>query len=298
VKDEISQRAIDPQAPAAQSWTSPRQEMVRRFVRNTSGMVGLVLLVVLVVLHVGAPLFTSYDPKEMDVNVILKPPSSAHLFGTDAFGRDLYTRVLYGGRISLLVATVATALTTVFGLLVGAASGYYPRIDSVVMRAMDLVMAFPIMLLAITGVAVLGPNLLNVIVALTIPIIPRTARVVRSVVLSLKEQDFVLAARAIGAGDQRLILRHLIPNAMPTLIVRQTYVFGTAILIEGGLSFLGIGVEPEIPTLGMIVAEGRKYLREMPWICFSAGSFIGLLVLAVNLLGDGLRDVLDPRMKV
>jgi peptide/nickel transport system permease protein len=165
------------------------------------------------------------------------------------------------------------------------------------MRAMDIVMAFPVLILALAAVAIMGPNLSNVIIALIIPVTPRTARVVRGSFLTLKEQDFVMAARSIGAKDRRVMFRHLLPNAAPTLLVRQTYIFGVAILIEGGLSFLGVGVQPEIATLGSVVADGRRYLRENPWVSLYAGLFIALLVLGINLLGDGLRDVLDPRMK-
>jgi peptide/nickel transport system permease protein len=268
-----------------------------RFVRNMSGMVGLAMIVALLVVHLGAPLFTSANPAKTNAHAILVAPNSEHPFGTDQFGRDLFARVLYGGRISLWVATVVTVITTVTGLAIGAVSAYYPRIDGPLMRFMDILMAFPEILLAIGVVAILGPKLSNIMIALVFPVTPRTARIVRSVILSLKEQEFVKAARSTGASDSRIIMRHLVPNSMPALLVRQTFVFGIAILAEGSLNFLGIGVPPEIPTLGSIVSEGRAFLRQMPWFSLYAGLFIAAMVLSVNLLGDGLRDVLDPQMK-
>ena len=256
------------------------------------------MILLMVVLHAGAPLFTQIDPGFMDVRAILQPPSAEHPFGTDHFGRDLFSRVLYGGRVSLLVAAVVTALTTVLGILLGTLSGYFPWLDGPIMRAMDLVMAFPVMVLAIGIVAILGPQLSNIVIALVIPVTPRTARIVRAKILSIKEETFVTATKSLGAGDVRVILRHMIPNVMPEVLVRQTYVFGVSILIEGSLNFLGIGTQPEIATLGSIISDGRNYLRQMPWISFYAGLAITIIVLGVNLLGDGLRDVLDPKMKL
>ena len=278
-------------------WRSPWAQALNQFRRNVSGVVGLTIFVIMTVLHVGAPLFVDIAPSEMNVKAILQPPSAEHPFGTDQFGRDLLSRVLYGGRISLLVASTVTIVTTLTGVTIGAITGYYPRLDNPIMRVMDFMMAFPMMLLAIAIVALLGPQLLNVLIAVIIPVTPWTARVVRGTILSLREQDFVTAAKAVGVRDLRVIMRHLLPNAMPTLLVRQTYVFGITILIEGALNFLGVGVQPEIPTLGSVVSEGRRFLRDKPWMSFYAGIFIGLLVLGINLLGDGLRDVLDPRMR-
>ena len=271
---------------------------LRQFSRNVSGIVGLVILVLMTVLSVGAPLFTDVDPTGMAVEDILKPPSAEHPFGTDHLGRDLFSRVLFGGRTSLLVAVVVTVVTSVTGVTLGCLAAYYPRLDNLIMRFMDILMSFPTMMLAMGIVAVLGSRMSNVMIALVISVTPRTAQVVRGVILSLKQQDFVTAARCIGARDRRIIVRHLLPNVLPTVLVRQTYVFGISILAEGGLNFLGIGVQPEVPTLGAIVADGRRYLQNMPWISFYGGLAIALLVLGVNFLGDGLRDALDPRMKV
>jgi peptide/nickel transport system permease protein len=260
-------------------------------------MVGLAILLVLLVLFLGAPLFTNADPTDMVVEDILKAPSAEHLFGTDYLGRDLFSRVLYGGRTSLLVAVVVMVVTSFSGAAIGAIAAYYPRLDSPIMRCMDILMSLPTMMLAMGVMAILGRGLNDVIIALIISVTPRTAQVLRGVVLSYKQQDFVTAARAVGLRDWRIIVRHLLPNSMPTLLVRQTYIFGIAILAEGGLDFLGVGVPPQVPTLGAIVADGRNYLRDKPWVSFSGGLAIALLVLAVNFLGDGLRDALDPRMK-
>jgi len=279
-------------------WDSPWRQALRRLRRNPSGLIGLTILAAMTIAHLGAPLFTDLDPTALDKRAILQAPSPEHPFGTDRYGRDLLSRVLYGGRISLLVASIVALVTTCTGVILGSLSGYFPRLDSTIMRIMDLVMAFPTIILAIAIVAILGPQLLNILIALVTVVTPRTSRVVRGVILATKEKEFVLAGRSVGAGDLRIIFRHLLPSAVPALLVRQTYVFGISILIEGGLNFLGVGVQPEIPTLGAVVAEGRQFLREMPWISFYAGMAIALLVLGINLLGDGLRDALDPRMKV
>jgi len=273
-------------------------DALRRFSRHWSGVMGLVILLGVIVLAVGAPLFTDVDPTAMNAMQLLQTPSAEHRFGTDDYGRDLFSRVLYGSRISLTVGLVVAGITTVTGVFIGAVAGFYPRLDEPIMRAMDILMALPTIMFALAIVAVLGPRLVNVIIALIFPITPRTARVVRGVVLALKQEDFVLAARCVGARDLRLIVRHVLPNCLAPIIVRQTYVVGIAILAEGGLNFLGVGVELQTPTLGGIVSEARIHLRAAPWASLYGGLFMALLVLSVNLLGDALRDVLDPRMKV
>ena len=280
---------------------APRSEtalMLRRFRRNVPGMAGLVLIVVAVLLFVGAPLFTSADPSSTDMSKILSTPSAEHPFGNDHVGRDVFSRVLYGGRTSILVGLIVALVTTVMGLIFGVLAGYYPRLDNPIMRAMDIVMSFPAILLALAIVAILGPQLSNIIIALVIPYSPRSARVVRGSILQLKERDFVLAARSLGASDRRIMLRHLIPNSMAPLLVQQTYVLALAILAEAALTFLGVGVPPEMPTLGGIISDGRTHLRVAPWLPLFPGLAISALVLGFNLLGDGLRDVLDPRLKI
>ncbi|MFM8990694.1 MAG: ABC transporter permease [Alphaproteobacteria bacterium] len=228
----------------------------------------------------------------------LKPPSQAAWFGTDAYGRDLFARVLHGGQVSLLVGLSVAAATGIIGTLVGALAGFLRALDGPLMRVMDALMAFPSVLLAIAITAAMGPSLANVIVALAITYTPRTARVARAAVLVAMEQDYVQAARAYGCDGLRLLWSHVLPNCLAPLIVQVTFVFGYAVLAEAVLSFLGMGTPPPTPSWGGIVAEGRTLLRVAPWICLFPGIAIALFVLGLNLLGDGLRDVLDPRMRL
>ena len=281
--------------PRERSQTS---QILRRFRRNVNGMLGLGMVLVVVVLSAGAPLLTHADPTRMDTSAILEPPSSDHLFGTDDLGRDVLSRVLHGGRISTVVAVVVGSVTTFFGIILGVLSGFYRRLDNPIMRAMDIVMSFPSVLLALAIVAILGPRLINVIVALIVPYTPLAARVVRAMVLQLKEKEFVLAARCVGATDRRIIAYHLLPNSIAPLLVQETYIIAVSILAEAYLSFLGVGVPPEVPTLGGMISEARSYFRYTPWLPVFPGVAISVLVLGWNLLGDGLRDVLDPMMKV
>lgn len=285
---------------AVQLKTTPTPEWlksVRRYSRNIPGVVGLTIIVVMVILAVGAPLFSGVAPNEMDVTRILDRPGAQHYFGTDDLGRDMFSRVLHGGRISIFVGLVVAGITTLTGVLLGILAGYYPRLDNPIMRAMDIVMAFPAILLALAIVAILGPRLSNIIIALAIPYTPPTARIVRGTVLQLKEMDFILAAHALGASDFKIMLRHLLPNSLPPILVQQTYVLALAILAEAALTFLGVGAPPEIPTLGGIISDARAHLRVAPWLPLFPGLAISALVLGFNLLGDGLRDVLDPRLK-
>ncbi len=277
---------------------SARRQTLNRLLRSRTLMIGLFMASALVVLSVGAPLFTGVDPTDMDMSMIMKPPSAQHPFGTDAFGRDLFSWVLYGGRISLLVGLSVAAVTTITGVVLGSLSGYYPRLDSIIMRAMDVLMAFPEILLALGIVAILGPRISNIIIALLITYTPRPARVLRGAFLSLKGEQFVEAARCVGVSDLRIILRHMLPNCVAPLMVQQTYILAIAILAEAGLSFLGVGVPPSFPSLGGALADARAVIRYAPWMSLYPGLYISLLVLGVNLLGDGLRDVLDPRLRL
>ena len=276
----------------------PRRLILRRLRRSGAAKLGLVITVGLVVLAAGAPLFTRADPTDMDSMSILKPPSRAHPLGTDDFGRDVFSRVLYGGRISILVGVVVAGVTTLTGVMFGALAAFYRRLDNLIMRGMDILMAFPEILLALGVVAILGPQVVNIMIALIIPFTPRPARVVRGVILALKQQEFVEAARTVGARDLRIITHHLLPNSLAPLLVQQTYILAIAILAESALNFLGVGVPPEVPTLGGILSDSRVHLRNAPWMSLFPGTFITLLVLGFNLLGDGLRDVLDPRMRL
>jgi peptide/nickel transport system permease protein len=273
-------------------------QVSRRLSRSVPGMVGLFLIVVMLILSIGAPLFTDMDPATMDTSAILQAPSEAHRFGTDDLGRDVLSRVLYGGRVSIFVGVVVAGTVAITGVVFGILSGVYRRLDSPIMRTMDMVMAFPAIMLALGVVAILGPQLSNIIIALVIAYTPTTARVVRSSILQLKGMDFIVGARSIGAGDLRIMRHHLLPNSMAPLLVQVTYILGIAILAEAALTFLGVGVPPDVPTLGGIIADARVNLRYAPWLSLYPGLAISALVLGFNLLGDAMRDVLDPRMKM
>lgn len=277
---------------------SPSRQILKRLRRSRSTQIGLFLTLIVAVLSLGAPIFTDVDPNEMTPSAILQAPSRAHPFGTDDFGRDIFSRVLHGGRISLLVGFVVSGATAVLGFLVGTLAGYYRRLDNPLMRVMDALMAFPAILLAIGIMAILGPRLLNILIALVVVYTPRTARVVRGEILVLRESDFVLAARALGVSDARIMLRHLVPNSLAPVLVQQTFILAVAILAEAGLGFLGVGVPPDVPTLGGILSDSRTFLRSAIWMSIFPGTFITVLVLGFNLLGDGLRDVFDPRMQL
>jgi len=238
------------------------------------------------------------DPTKLSMRTRFVPPGAEFLFGTDNFGRSALARVAYGARLSLMIGTSVVVLNAIFGGLLGALSGYFPRLDNPLMRMNDALMAFPPVLLAIAVAAVLGRSTVNVIVALAIVYVPRTARIVRASVLVIRQMEFVQAAVAAGAGHWRILRRHILPNAMAPLIVQLSFLFAYAVLTEATLSFLGLGAEPPTPTWGNIMAEGRQYMREAPWIIAIPGGALALTVMALNLLGDGLRDVLDPRLKI
>jgi peptide/nickel transport system permease protein len=277
--------------------TSQRINRSARFLlRNSRISVGAVLIVLMVLVAIGAPLLTAFDPKEMDPVSRLFKPSSNRWFGADAFGRDLWTRTIYGGRISLVVGATVALLATFFGLAVGLLSGYFRIVDSVVMRVMDGMMAIPAILLAIALATLTRPSVKAVIISIAIPEIPRVARLVRSVVLSVREQLYVEAAVASGTSTLRILLRHILPSTLAPLMVQATYVCASAIITEAYLSFLGAGTPLEIPSWGNIMAEGRVYFHQAPWIILIPGIFVAITVLSINVLGDGMRDVLDPRV--
>jgi peptide/nickel transport system permease protein len=254
-----------------------------------------VCLAVVVAMAVLAPLLAPHDPQLLTPAQRLKPSSAQFLLGTDAYGRDVLSRILYGGRISLLIGLGAAVFSICIGLVIGLVSGFFKWVDAVMMRVMDGLMAIPSILLAIAVVSLSGASLTTVLVAITIPEIPRVARLVRSVVLSAREEPYVEAAISVGTSLPKIMWRHLMPNTVAPLIVQGTYVCASAILTEAILSFLGAGISPETPTWGNIMAEGRMQFTQYPHNVLFPGLFLALTVLAVNILGDGLRDTLDPK---
>jgi peptide/nickel transport system permease protein len=263
--------------------------------RNPTVALGALLLATLVVMTLVAPLVAGDPFRQAPINR-LRPPSERFWFGTDQFGRDVFSRTIYGGRVSLVVGFAVAALASLIGLAIGLVCGYFRRIDGVIMRIMDGIMAIPSILLAIALITLTRPGLGIVIVAILIPEVPRVVRVVRSVVLSIRTQPYIESAIAGGTRNARLLTRHVLPNTLAPLIVQATYVCASAMLIEAGLSFLGAGVPPEIPSWGNIIAQGRTFFQIAPWSILIPGAFLATTVLAVNMLGDGLRDRLDPRL--
>jgi peptide/nickel transport system permease protein len=271
--------------------------------RNPTIVIGVAMLGLMVALALLAPWLTNDPMAAAPVDRLKAPdlsnffdPEKRDRFGTDNLGRDIFARTLHGARVSLLVGLSVAALATVIGLAIGLVAGYYRRVDAVVMRVMDGLMSIPSILLAIALVALTRGGLLLLIIAITIPEVPRVVRLVRSVVLAVRERPFVDAAISVGSRSRKIIIRHVLPMTLAPLIVQATYVCASAILIEAGLSFLGAGVPPEIPTWGNMIAQSRLFFSRAPWLIFFPGAALALVVLAVNLLGDGLRDRLDPRL--
>jgi peptide/nickel transport system permease protein len=259
---------------------------------------GLMLFGIVVIAAALAPWIAGVDPNRLAMRQKFQPPSAAFWFGTDNFGRSLWSRVIWGARLSVLMGLSVVALNAVFGTLIGALAGYFRRLDNVLMRFNDALMAFPAILLAIAVTAVLGPSTVNVVIALSIVYIPRTARIVRASVIVLREMEYVQAVTAAGGGHWRILRRHILPNAMAPLIVQLSFLFAYSVISEATLSFLGLGAVPPTPTWGNIMAEGRQYMTDAPWIIGIPGLALMVTVLGLNLLGDGLRDVLDPRLRI
>ena len=276
---------------------APARTGVRRFVaRHPTVILGLALLLLIAVASIAAPLLFTVDPVMINPARRLRDPAPEYWFGTDRFGRDMWSRVIYGGRISLVVGFSVAALSTVIGLAIGLTAGFLRGVDSIVMRVMDGMMAIPAIMLAIALIALSKAGIGIVIIAVTIPEVPRVVRLVRSVVLTIREQPYIEAARAVGTKVPYILWRHVLPNAVPPLIVQSTYICASAVLIEAALSFLGVGIPPEIPSWGNIMAESRPYFQLKPAMVLLPGVFLAVTVLAINLVGDGLRDMLDPRL--
>lgn len=269
-----------------------RQLKRRPVVLAAAAVMAFILLVALL-----SPWIVPYDPMKMDILHRLKPPTVGHWFGTDEFGRDVLSRVMQGTRLSLLVGALVVVIATILGAVLGLLGGYVRALDGLLMRLTDALMAFPDILLAIAFMAALGPSLFNVVLALGIVYTPRVARVVRAATLVLRELPFVEAATALGATTPRIVLRHVLPNLMSPMIVQATFIFAYAILTEAALSFLGVGVPPTTPTWGNMIAGAQQYFRQADWLMLFPGFAIVLTVLSLQMVGDGLRDALDPRLQ-
>lgn len=264
---------------------------------NINITVGALILLLVVLMAVFAPMLATMDPMHLNPANKLKPPSWAHLFGTDALGRDVYSRTVYGARVSLVVGGLVAVVASVCGALIGVLSGFIRIVDPVIMRVMDALMSIPSILLAVALMALTEASTKNVVIALSVAEIPRVARLVRGVVLSLREQPFVSAAITVGSSRTKIIFRHILPNTIGPVVVQATYICAAAMVVESVLSFIGAGTPPSIPSWGNMMAEGRSLWQFKPYIIFFPAVFLSVTVLAVNLLGDGARDALDPRKR-
>ena len=274
-----------------------RWRWLRLLRRRRIAMIGAILVALNVLVAVFAPVIGRWEPQLLDVKARLAPPNPTHWMGTDDVGRDVWSRVVYGTRLSMLVGGVVMLFSFVGGIIFGLLGGYYRPLDNVLMRIMDGFMAFPPIILAIALMASLGPSVVNVIVALGVVYVPRVARIVRGSVLVIRETPYVEAALALGVPDLIVLLRHSLPNCLSPVIVQGTFIFAAAVLGEAALSFLGVGVPPQIPSWGNVLAEGRLYLQQAPWLTLFPGAAIMGCILGLNLFGDGLRDLLDPKMQ-
>ena len=272
--------------------------LIKRFLRNKLAVLGLAIVFLVVLTSLTATAVAPFDPLKLSLSNRIKAPSDEHVFGTDHFGRDILSRVLYGGRVSLWVGVMSVVLAAIVGIILGAVGGYFGgRIDDVIVLIMDALISFPVLLLAIGLMAVMGPGVKNIIIALALVFIPTYGRVVRGSVLSIRQKEYIEAARNAGSGDLKIIFLHVLPNTMAPLIVVTTISVANAILIEAALSFLGLGVPPPAPSWGNILSDGRNFISQAPWLTIFPGLAITLTVLGFNTLGDGLRDVLDPKLK-
>lgn len=274
------------------------RSLFARLARNRAALIGMILTAIVIFAAIFADVLAPYDPLAIDIRNRVSPPSAEHWMGTDHLGRDVLSRVIYGARISIQIGVTSILLGSILGLIIGAAAGYLGgRVDSILMAVMDAIYSFPAILLALALVAAFGPGLLTVMTAIAIVRIPIFARTVRSSVLAEREKEYITAARAIGLRHLRILVRHILPNIATPLIVVTTTYFASAIVVEASLSFLGLGVPPPAASWGVMLNDGRKYMEDYPFVVFYPGLAISLAVLGFNLLGDGLRDVLDPRLR-
>jgi peptide/nickel transport system permease protein len=269
---------------------------LRRLFGNRAILIGALILLVVVLAAILAPLISPYAPNKISIINKLKEPSLAHVFGTDEFGRDIFSRAIYAGRISLLVSLGVVVISTVLGVILGVIAGYFRWLDAPISRLLDAMMSFPDILLAIALVAALGPSVMTVIIALGITYAPRLARIVRGSTLVLREMPYVEAAISLGLPTWQILLRHVLLNLASPILVQATFVFASAMLAEASLSFLGVGVSTDMPTWGTMLASGREYMDNAPWLMLFPGLAIVFSVLSLQLVGDGLRDLVDPRL--
>lgn len=271
--------------------------MMKRLLRNKLALTGVAIIVLMAFASLAAPLITDFDPTKLNVKDRMLPPNSTHLMGTDEFGRDVFSRVIYGGRLSFTVGMAVVAVSLGLGVPIGIMVTYYRRLDGIMMRVMDGLMAIPGILLAIAIMAALGPKVGNVIFALSAVSLPRVVRITRSAALVVRHQLYIEGAEAIGAPIWVVLWRYILPNCLSPVIVQSTFLFATAVLSEASLSFLGVGAPPQLPSWGVVLAEGKTFMREAPWLTMFPGVAIAVVVMGLNLFGDGLRDALDPRLK-
>jgi peptide/nickel transport system permease protein len=273
-------------------------EIFRRLKKNRLAMFGLAIVVVLLITAIFADVIAPYGYAKQHLRDAFQAPNGKYVFGTDEFGRDIFGRIVYGSRISLQVGFIAVGIAVVIGGFLGAVSGFYGgRVDNAIMRSMDILLSIPQILLAIAIAASLGPGLFNLMIAVGISSIPSYARIVRGSVLSIRNQEYVEAAKAMGSGDIRIIMKHILPNCMAPIIVQATLGVAFAILTAAGLSFIGLGIQPPVPEWGAMLSGGRGYIRDYPYMTLFPGLAIMITILALNFLGDGLRDALDPKLK-
>ena len=293
---------MSPQTPVSLGPRSPKRQMLqavlKAFNANKTSWIGLVIFLVIALMAIFAPWVTGQDPLEQDILVRLKPPTEAHLLGTDYFGRDIYSRIIYGARLSLLIGLTSTALAMVIGSAIGMMAGWYGgRIDTLVMQVMDILLAFPSLILGLIIVAMLGPSILNIVIAIALTSIPPFARIARAPTIALKEREFIDACRALGYSDARILIIHILPNILPEILVMGSLWLANAIRTEASLAFIGLGVKPPAPTWGSMIREGFENILDSAWLVIAPGGAILIVIFALNLLGDGLRDAIDPKLK-
>jgi peptide/nickel transport system permease protein len=294
MQNDFSDTGTEEEVEGSSLWV----EVWKRLLKNKTALFGMGIVVVLIILAILAPYIAPYNPTEVDILNRFKAPSTGHWLGTDELGRDILSRIIYGAQISLQVGIISVSIALVFGTLLGTLAGYYGGIiDTLIMRFMDIMLAFPSILLAIAIMAILGAQLSNAMVAIGIVNLPRFARIVRSSVITVKEEEYVEAGKALGAKDSRILTKYVLPNCMAPVIVQTTLSIATAILEAAGLSFLGLGAQPPTPEWGAMLSDGRSALQMAPWVVAFPGIAIVITVLGFNLFGDGLRDALDPKMK-